>query len=585
MDISTENAALIERGHYQIETFLMRFGNDYQDLLDYAAIPVVITPELLNYLRMEFTPKLPWVAEVDLLLSDLFRVVGYEQYAMQSYVRAVLLEGLDARIGKGRMEAAAKLLIGYVAQLKQENPYLSDRELQRQRWSAMVFIDDRKADVVKEISNELDQSLVEGKPQDDLLGLVTITEQLSQQLREFPQLINNARAIGGILRDRQLTKAQKESSITRQLRAVTQTFPTLQEFEFEVATVEIVESLIPSSIEIDDLEQLEDEDEFPPEPFVPEIPSIQLEPFNYQVAKIRIGETQERKGFLGLGATPKQKKIEIIKTDKQGRQFVERIGDRVDLEMVYVPSGDFVMGAPEKEEGSYSAERPQHLVTVSAFLMGKYPITQAQYEAVMGTNPSRFKDKRDSASRPVENVSWEDAQEFCKRLSELTSREYRLPSEAQWEYACRAMPSPPISRNEKEIIYPPFHFGETISTKVANYNGDVIYGRGEKGEKRGETTPVEYFGVANEFGLCDMHGNAWEWCEDDWHSNYDEAPTDGSAWIDAKSKESNKTKHPLRGGSWFINPLCRSASRSDDFIVLRDGNVGFRVISSAPGLT
>ena len=585
MDISTENAALIERGHYQIETFLMRFGNDYQDLLDYAAIPVVITPELLNYLRMEFTPKLPWVAEVDLLLSDLFRVVGYEQYAMQSYVRAVLLEGLDARIGKGRMEAAAKLLIGYVAQLKQENPYLSDRELQRQRWSAMVFIDDRKADVVKEISNELDQSLVEGKPQDDLLGLVTITEQLSQQLREFPQLINNARAIGGILRDRQLTKAQKESSITRQLRAVTQTFPTLQEFEFEVATVEIVESLIPSSIEIDDLEQLEDEDEFPPEPFVPEIPSIQLEPFNYQVAKIRIGETQERKGFLGLGATPKQKKIEIIKTDKQGRQFVERIGDRVDLEMVYVPSGDFVMGAPEKEEGSYSAERPQHLVTVSAFLMGKYPITQAQYEAVMGTNPSRFKDKRDSASRPVETVSWEDAQEFCKRLSELTSREYRLPSEAQWEYACRAMPSPPISRNEKEIIYPPFHFGETISTKVANYNGDVIYGRGEKGEKRGETTPVEYFGVANEFGLCDMHGNAWEWCEDDWHSNYDEAPTDGSAWIDAKSKESNKTKHPLRGGSWFINPLCRSASRSDDFIVLRDGNVGFRVISSAPGLT
>ena len=585
MDISTENAALIERGHYQIETFLMRFGNDYQDLLDYAAIPVVITPELLNYLRMEFTPKLPWVAEVDLLLSDLFRVVGYEQYAMQSYVRAVLLEGLDARIGKGRMEAAAKLLIGYVAQLKQENPYLSDRELQRQRWSAMVFIDDRKADVVKEISNELDQSLVEGKPQDDLLGLVTITEQLSQQLREFPQLINNARAIGGILRDRQLTKAQKESSITRQLRAVTQTFPTLQEFEFEVATVEIVESLIPSSIEIDDLEQLEDEDEFPPEPFVPEIPSIQLEPFNYQVAKIRIGETQERKGILGLGATPKQKKIEIIKTDKQGRQFVERIGDRVDLEMVYVPSGDFVMGAPEKEEGSYSAERPQHLVTVSAFLMGKYPITQAQYEAVMGTNPSRFKDKRDSASRPVENVSWEDAQEFCKRLSELTSREYRLPSEAQWEYACRAMPSPPISRNEKEIIYPPFHFGETISTKVANYNGDVIYGRGEKGEKRGETTPVEYFGVANEFGLCDMHGNAWEWCEDDWHSNYDEAPTDGSAWIDAKSKESNKTKHPLRGGSWFINPLCRSASRSDDFIVLRDGNVGFRVISSAPGLT
>ena len=586
MDISTDNAALIERGRYQIDTFLMRFGNDYQALLDYAAIPVVVTPELLNYLRMEFTPKLPWVAEVDLLLSDLFRVVGYEQYAMQSYVRAVLLDGLDARIGKGRMEAAAKLLIGYVAQLKQDNPYLSDRELQRQRWSAMVFIDDRKADVVKEISDELDQSFVDGKPQDDLLGLVTITEQLSQQLREFPQLINNARTIGGILRDRQLTKAQKESSITRQIRAVTQPFPTLQEFEFEVAAIEVVESLRRVSIEVDPIELDEDEVEFPQEPIIPEISLIQLESFSFQVAKIRIGETQERKGILGFGATPKQKMIEIIKSDRQGRQFVERIGDRVDLEMVYVPSGDFVMGAPEKEEGSYSAERPQHLVTVSAFLMGKYPITQAQYEAVMGENPSDFKGKSDSPSRPVENVSWEDAQEFCKKLSELTGREYKLPSEAQWEYACRAMPSPPTSRDKKEIIYPPFHFGETISTKVANYNGDEIYGRGEKGENRGETTPVDYFGVANEFGLCDMHGNVWEWCEDDWHSNYEGAPRDGSAWIDVKGKESNKTSHPLRGGSWLNHPqICRSACRSFFNLDGRDLNVGFRVISSAPGLT
>jgi len=574
---SPENAALIERGHYQIETFLLRFGNDYQALLDYAAIAVVVTPELLNYLRMEFVPKLPWVAEVDLLLSDLFRVVGYEQYAMQSYVRAVLLDGLDARIGKGRMEAAAKLLIGYVAQLKQENPYLSDRELQRQRWSAMVFIDDRKAEVVKEISDELGQSLVDGKPQDDLLGLVTITEQLSQQLREFPQLINNARTIGQILRDRKLTKAQKESSITRQIRAVTQPFPTLQEFEFEVAAIEFddqVEQVAEEAIEMQKQVQ------------IPEIPEIQLERFSFQVAKIRIGETQERKGFLGLGATPKQKKIEIIKTNKQGRQFVERIGDAVDLEMVYVPSGDFVMGAPEKEEGSYADEHPQHLVTVPAFLMGKYPITQAQYEVVMGTNPSSFKGKSDSPSRPVENVSWEDAQEFCKKLSELTGREYKLPSEAQWEYACRAMPSPPTSRNEKEIIYPPFHFGETISTKVANYNGDEIYGRGKKGEKRGKTTAVNYFGVANEFGLCDMHGNVWEWCDDDWHDNYEGAPTDGSAWIDLKSKKSNKTSHPLRGGSWVGGPRhCRSACRYYNSFGNRYNYIGFRVISSTLGLT
>jgi formylglycine-generating enzyme required for sulfatase activity len=567
MDISTENAALIERGLYQIETFLMRFGNDYQALLDYAAIPVVVTPELLNYLRMEFTPKLPWVAEVDLLLSDLFRVVGYEQYAMQSYVRAVLLDGLDARIGKGRMEAAAKLLIGYVAQLKQENPYLSDRELQRQRWSAMVFIDDRKADVANEISNELDQSFVDGKPQDDLLGLVTIAEQLSPQLREFPQLINNARTIGGILRDRRLTKEQKESSITRQLRAVTQPFPTLQEFEFEVAVIEVVNQGDEIAGDMQQEMQI---------PLEPEIPSIQLELFSYQVAKIRIVETQESKGILGFGAKPKQKKIEIIRLDRhrQGRKLVEQIAEHINLEMVYVPSGSFTMGSSLEEASSLSRERPQHLVTVPAFLMGKYPITQAQYESVMGSNPSRFKDKPDSTSRPVENVSWEDAQAFCKKLSELTGREYRLPSEAQWEYACRAGTTTP------------FHFGETISTKVANYNGEYVYGMGEKGEYRKQTTPVNYFGVANEFGLCDMHGNVWEWCEDDWHGKYEGAPTDGSAWIDAKNKESNKTSYPLRGGSWFVNPLdCRSAYRFYDLIVNRDSNLGFRVISFAPGLT
>jgi len=289
---------------------------------------------------------------------------------------------------------------------------------------------------------------------------------------------------------------------------------------------------------------------------------------------------------LGIGAKSKQNKIEIVKSPREWRQFVEQIAEDLTLEMVYVPSGEFVMGASKKEVDSYDAERPQHSVTVPAFLMGKYPITQAQYEAVMGTNPSRFKDKPDSPSRPVENVSWEDAQGFCKRLSELTSREYRLPSEAQWEYACRAMPSPPTTRNEKDIIYPPFHFGETISTKVANYDGNEIYGRGEKGENRGETTAVDYFGVANEFGLCDMHGHVWEWCEDHWHDNYEGAPTDGSAWIDLKCEESNKTSHPLRGGSWFNGPrYCRSAARNLNNIFNRFSAFGFRVISSAPGLT
>ena len=265
----------------------------------------------------------------------------------------------------------------------------------------------------------------------------------------------------------------------------------------------------------------------------------------------------------------------VIRRHKsKARFYIETLSKSVSLEMVSIPSGSFIMGASEDEEDSMSRERPQHLVTVPAFFMGKYPITQAQYEAVMGNNPSNFKDKPDSASRPVERVSWEDAQEFCKKLSELTKREYRLPSEAQWEYACRAGTTTP------------FHFGETISTELANYRGSEIYGRGEKGEYREETTAVGSFKVANEFGLYDMHGNVYEWCEDDWHDNYEGAPTDGSAWIGVKGKESNKTLHPLRGGSWIdFPPYCRSASRDDDAFDNRDDAFGFRVISSAPGLT
>ncbi|MFM6342595.1 MAG: formylglycine-generating enzyme family protein, partial [Dolichospermum sp.] len=199
---------------------------------------------------------------------------------------------------------------------------------------------------------------------------------------------------------------------------------------------------------------------------------------------------------------------------------------------------------------------------------GKYPITQAQWQAVaalpqvnqeLKPNPSRFK----GANRPVEQVSWHDAVEFCARLSNYTKRPYRLPSEAEWEYACRAGTTTP------------FHFGETMTTDLANYNGNYTYGDGSKGVYREETTEVGSFKIANEFGLYDMHGNVWEWCQDDWHNNYEGAPTDGSAWI------SNNTKSDklLRGGCWYGNPAnCRSASRNYVDAGFDRYNSGFRVV-------
>jgi formylglycine-generating enzyme required for sulfatase activity len=180
-------------------------------------------------------------------------------------------------------------------------------------------------------------------------------------------------------------------------------------------------------------------------------------------------------------------------------------------------------------------------------------------ERELNPAPSRF----DGDDLPVENVSWEDAQEFCRRLSIKTGKDYRLPTEAEWEYACRAGTATP------------FYFGETIAADLANYDAGTAFGDGPTGEYRGKTTVVGSF-PANAFGLCDMHGNVWEWCEDDWHETYEGAPTDGSAWISSGERESRRV---LRGGSWNDGPEnCRSANRFRDAPDLRNFNTGFRVV-------
>jgi formylglycine-generating enzyme required for sulfatase activity len=258
--------------------------------------------------------------------------------------------------------------------------------------------------------------------------------------------------------------------------------------------------------------------------------------------------------------------------------FAQRLSATVSLDMVLIPAGSFLMGSPEHELGRYDREGPPHTVTIPSFCMGKYPITQAQWRVVAGLpqlerklnpDPSDFKGN----DRPVENVSWDDATEFCARLSQLAEREYCLPSEAEWEYACRAGTTTP------------FHFGETMTTDLANYDGtdhpngqwSGSYGRGPKGIYRRETTPVGTFSP-NIFGLYDMHGNVWEWCADHWHDNYAGAPIDGSAWLSAV-KSSDRL---LRGGSFRNYPEhCRSACRVHDARGHHISIVGFRVSCAA----
>ncbi|BDM83544.1 formylglycine-generating enzyme family protein [Acaryochloris marina] len=250
---------------------------------------------------------------------------------------------------------------------------------------------------------------------------------------------------------------------------------------------------------------------------------------------------------------------ESLETSEQGE---------VSLDMVMIPGGKFLMGSHNGESERSDSEGPQHWVSVLPFFMGKYAVTQAQWKVVaswervnrdLNPTPSSFI----GYQRPVEQISWEDAIEFCERLSHHTGREYSLPSEAEWEYACRAG------------TQTPFHFGETITTELANYNGTATYSNGPEGEYRQQTTNVGSFSP-NGFGLYDMHGNVWESCLDTWHENYEGAPTDGSAWID-----NTNNFHVVRGGSWIRDPRsCRCAYRDRNQII--GYPLGFRVVCRVP---
>ena len=256
-----------------------------------------------------------------------------------------------------------------------------------------------------------------------------------------------------------------------------------------------------------------------------------------------------------------QKKQKPITVSGYHKKLAEKIG----ITMIQIPAGEFQMGSPEQEAGRDSCEGPQHKVKLRSFFLGQTPVTQAQWKVVAGWpkqqlklkgQPSRFQ----GANRPVEQVSWEEAVEFCRRLSVRTGRDYTLPSEVQWEYACRAGTTTAFS------------FGETLTPELANYDANNTYASGPKGVYRHQTTEVGSF-FANGWGLHDMHGNVWEWCLDPWHGSYEGAPADGSVWT-----AGGGASKLLRGGSWYINPRnCRSACRSDNRPDGSNSGIGFRV--------
>ena len=290
-------------------------------------------------------------------------------------------------------------------------------------------------------------------------------------------------------------------------------------------------------------------------------------------ARLPVNSGASQSGASNLDLTPAQSRLRA--------PVVVELGGGVTLELMEIPGGTFWMGQSDDEQrfmkqqnwwnDYFNCERPRHQVTVAPFLIGKYPITQAQWQAVMGNNPSNWKDP----NRPVENVSWNDCQAFVQKLnathpSPLPRGEqhgtpllggagggllFRLPTEAEWEYACRA---------GSETIYA---FGDDPAQL-----GDYAWFSENSGK---ETHPVGQK-QPNNFGLHDMHGNVWEWCVDTWHDNYNGAPNDGSAWGSLGDKKAKV----LRGGSWHYNQNgCRSACRGgldpDD----QDCDNGCRVVA------
>jgi formylglycine-generating enzyme required for sulfatase activity len=287
-------------------------------------------------------------------------------------------------------------------------------------------------------------------------------------------------------------------------------------------------------------------------------------PVNAAVLGGSAGEERLRqKLFDRFGETYKLWRFDTLRLDNLGeivssqpRQcyvFAEQLQHDLSLEMTLIPQGSFMMGSEE-----YYNERPCHLVELSDFHISKYPITQAQYRAVMGVNPSFFAiDDR----LPIENVSWNDAQKFCQNLSESTGKKYRLPTEAEWEYVCRAGTSTA------------FYCGDILTQQVANFGDGYIYRADVEHHYHRQTTPIGSF-PGNNFGVYDTHGNVWEWCEDLWHRNYQGAPNHSRAWENGETSSCRV----LRGGSWLSDPwFCRSSKRTYLSPESKSNVVGFRV--------
>jgi hypothetical protein len=362
-------SAGLEMAKQKVDRFVQRFDASYRLLACYAALPLILTPELLNYLRNHFLRgQVPWEAEVDLLLSGLCRPVGYEQFAIVPDVRDYLLGEMREHLGEEKMQEVARLLIRYVHQLSRMDSPFSHEALQAEQWSAMVYLTEQRGNAVRQIAKAFRDSLsmdAGGVPdvtrhisEAELARLVRVTKELQPQLQDYPELLHFAEDV---------TRLLVSPAGLLSLSSVRQAGET-------GATIQVMEVALP------DLSSL-----------------VNREP------------------ATAAGKSPIAFRDRFLHGDAEGP------------EMIWLPGGSFRMG-----DDSISDAEPVHDVTLSSFSIGKYPVTFEEYDAFCDATSREKPSDEDwgRERRPVINVSWEDAQDYCQWLSKPPCRSARAPRPA-----------------------------------------------------------------------------------------------------------------------------------------------------------
>jgi formylglycine-generating enzyme required for sulfatase activity len=546
----------------RIARFVERFGEPYRRLAWHAALPLILTPELLGYLRVTFLrgrDGVPWIGEADLLLSDLCRPVGDEQYALDQEVRACLLADMRSHLGPEPLRETARLLLSYVRQLGTSGTGLGPAELQAEQWSAMAYLSEQRGEAARQIAAAFATGL--GRPAPGVVSraisaaelgrLVRLTDALADQLARHRELLDYASEVGRLLQApdgmRRLVPRLAGAVRDGPLRSV------------EGVAVPDLGASPGSAVGPDAAGPA-------PETAAPDRPT----PFRDLFQD-------------GSGESP---------------------------EMIWLPGGSFHMG--DSQGIGQEDERPVHAVTLSHFGVGKHPLTVGEFRRfVEATNYETEAERGDGAyvwdgsdwtkkadaswrnpymeqgdDHPVVCISWNDAKAYCDWLSEVTGQPYGLLTEAQWEYACRAGSGTAYCFGDDEKGLDAYAwFGDTSAS--------------------GSTHPV---GAKrpNAWQLHDMHGNVWEWCADWFSGDYYEqlasgagatasdaaVETSGTA-SSASRAASGASKDPsgpesgslrvVRGGAWdVVADDCRSAFRLDWHPGSRGDDLGFRLSRTGP---